>query len=359
MYFCFFTMKSRVSRTPRAPKKGKKRGRRYGQTPQGRGKVRRKLFKRKLRKIRRRRGSVKNDGSSTVMSFGSNRKLKPYHRPLLAGLPYQTNTSTYVLRSNLGTNKNQQNFTVFSSYVFPTTGAVPTVDPGTAQGNFLSKVWFDQTGNATGNRTRPILHLGCDVQLVLKSCSECPIEVNVYHVISRRDTALSILMAWSQGLTDTYKQYIDTYANAVPQVTALGVTPYMSTPFCQHFKILANRRTTLAPGESHRVYLKQKCMKLFDASHFTQSADSNRKGWTYHTIVLIRGLISNDLEGDVGVPGVKVNYEVKQKYRWRLVNELNRDQMYFFDNSTLATAVGAFQDINEETGQIDTNLATA
>lgn len=292
------------------------------------------------------------------MAFGTNRTLKPYHRPLLAGLSYQNNTSTYVFRNSFGCFKNQQAILSHASYVFPTSPGVPTVDPGLSAASFLSKVWYDQTGNAVGNKTRPIMHFGCDSQWIFKSANEVPIEINIYHVIARRDSRTEPIQAWLIGLNDTYKAYTDTYANATPSVYSLGMTPYMSTPFCQNFKILGNKRVTLGPGEVHRAYVKQKCMKLFDGQSYN-STEPFRKGWTYHVIVVARATVANDVDGDVGVPGIKVNYEVKQKYKWKLLNELNRDQIYYADNSILQSSIGAFRDINEETGQLDTVLDQA
>lgn len=292
------------------------------------------------------------------MSFGSRRKLKKRFKPLLSGLPFQKNSSTYVFRGSQSSNKNQQSVTQLYFYTFPSTG-VPTVDPGTQSGSFISKVWYDNTGSVAGSNTRPILHYGCDTQLIIKSCSECPIEINIYHCISRKDHSNQGTVIWDNGLKDIYKGYTDTYGFAQPSIGTLGITPYQSTPFCQHYKILKNQRTTLAPGEVHRAYLKQKVMKIMDHGDLKNNTMPYRRGWTYMTFIVARGLVSNDAEGDVGVPGVKYNYEVKSKYRWKLVNELNRDSIYFYDNSTLQTAIGAFREVNEETGQLDTMLDTA
>lgn len=107
------------------------------------------------------------------------------------------------------------------------------------------------------------------------------------------------------------------------------------------------------------MYVKQKVMKLIDGQYLKTNQHKYRKGLTYAVMFTIRGLLANDLEGDVGVPGVKINYEVKQQFKWKLVNELNRDQQYYFDNSVLQSAIGNFREINDETGQMDTNLETA
>lgn len=363
MYFLHFIwpvvsqMKSyRRLTTPRRPRK-KRYGKRksYGQKASP-GRTRRRLFKQKRRKQRRRAGKgLRNDGNATVVSFGSNRKLKKWDKPLLYGLPFQKNSSTYVFRDKQISSKNQQSITQLYFYTFPN-GGLPTVDPGVAGGNFLAKVWFDQTGNATGSNTRPILHYGCDSQLTIKSASETPMEINIYHCITRKDHNQAAVSIWDTGLKDTFRGYADSYANAQPAVSTLGVTPFNSTPFCQHYKILKNTRVTLGPGETHRAYIKQKVMKKVDASDLKITQLQYRKGWTYLTLIVARGLTASDGEGDVGVPGVKYTYEIKSKFNWKIVNELNRDQIYYYDNSVLQTGIGPMRDVNEETGQVDAQL---
>lgn len=223
---------------------------------------------------------------------------------------------------------------------------------------FVQKIWWDQTGSSTGSTTRPVLHLHCNQQWTFRSCSETPIQLTVHHLIARKDHSQDPINLWQNGMYDTYKQFFDNYANPNAARTSLGISPFQSTPFCQHFKVIGTRRVTLGPGEIHQMYIKQKAMKFIDGQFLKNSSDKYRKGLTYVVMFTIRGTLANDAEGDVGVPGVKVNYEVKQQYKWKLVNELNRDQQYYFDNSTLQTAVGAMRELNPETGQMDINIET-
>lgn len=346
---------------------GPKRGRKRKAVRQGGSRARRRLFKKtRAKRSRRSRvrqrgkraaGGLKSNGFSTTNSFGSRRKLKKWMRPLVAGLKLSNNVSTYVYRSSLSSAKNQQATMQWATYSM--SGGVPTVDPGTAPADFVRKIWWDQTGTSIGNTTRPVLHLGCDNQWTFRSCSETPIQLTIHHLIARRDHNQDPITLWNAGLVDTFKQYTDTYALTNPQNTTLGITPFQSTPFCQHFKVIGTRRVTLAPGEMHTTYVKQKAMKLIDAQMLKNSDYRYRKGLTYGFMFTIKGMVSNDLEGDVGIPPVKINYEVKQNYKWKLVNELNRDQLYYFDNSVVQTAVGTFREINPETGQIDTGIQNA
>lgn len=276
---------------------------------------------------------------------------------MLAGLGMSNNTSTYIFRDKLTTEKNAQNTFFWSTYTCA--DGLPTVDPGTGSANFVRKIYWDQTGNATGQTTRPVLHLQCNNQWTFRSCSETPIVLTVHHIIARKDHNVDPLDLWRNGLTDTYKQFLDCYATTSAARTSLGVTPFMSTPFCQHFKIIGTRRVTLGPGETHQMYVKQKAMKMVDGQYLKNSTAKYRAGFTYALMFTIRGVLANDAEGDVGVPGVKINYEVKQMYKWKLVNELNRDQFYYFDNSALTSALGPLREINPETGQMDTTLDTS
>lgn len=346
------------SRTPKALA-GKKRRRRISKA--AKRSVRRRLTYGVAKRVKRRRSSngLSNNGAfTTTVGKRSIRRMRKRDRALLRQSKEASCRSHYVISGAASTTTvNTQGI-----YYIPVgngSGGVPTA-PGTSLDNLWQKIWFDQTGNAAGNATRPFYVYGNKIKMTIRCACETPVKMIIYSLVARRDHEWQPDALWNQGLTDTIKDSTTTSGTAATRNT-VGMTPFMSTPFCQYFKVIGSKTVTLEGGQMHTHYEYQPVNRMINGEFWRFNTDRYRKGLSYATMIVFHGTLATDGEGDVGVPPVKLLIKTEVDTKWKLVDEANRDQLYYYDNGTLDTAVNVatLKEINPETGQIDNTMATA
>lgn len=343
-------------RTPRAVA-AKKRRRRISKA--AKRSVRKRLSFTKRVKRRRNNGLTTNGAFTTTIGKRSIRRIRKRDRRLLAQSKEASCRSHYSNAYSALSAVNRQGITYFN--VGEGSTGIPTVDPGASLANVWQKIWWDQTGNATGNRTRPFYIYGNKVKIQIRSASETPVKFTIYSLVARRDHEWACDTLWNQGLTDTIKQSSTVAAGTAATATTPGVTPFMSTPFCQFYKVVSSKTITLEGGQCHHHYEYQPVNRMINGEFFQFNTDKFRKGLSYVNMIVFQGTLSADGEGDVGIPPVKLLVKLEVDVKWKLVDETNRDQLYFFETGAFDAAINTagLREVNPETGQLDTNVQMA
>lgn len=181
--------------------------------------------------------------------------------------------------------------------------ATLNADMGNIFRNILGNVEFDQINSlVSADVDKKIYFESAQLDLSWRNIGENPMIIDLYKVVCRKDFGLTNLDNYND-VVGLYRlgfvkqgQIIDeedgnTVGDAKQDALNPGTTPFQSSLFCQHFRILQKRRITIAPGNTVSVTLKDSKNRLINANE--QRAHICKRGQTF-------GYIWQSM----GVPGI-------------------------------------------------------
>lgn len=268
----------------------------------------------------------------------------------------QMRKSTWLSSENLRTTIGNQNMTWWLGGYG---GSLPTSDPGTSGVVDLAKIWFEETGTSIGNRTRKIFidKMFMDYDIVNNAEAAC--DLTIYNVMYRKDQPLAPSQLWETGMVDTASKFIEAGANITPVVTTIGVTPFHSSLLCQNIKILKTKNVRIYGGQFYKHKVVFNVKKSIDGEWFRNTL-IHRGNYTFGVILVLKGQIINDLNSpnEIQYAVASINTTMRKTITYKVDQQENKDQIYYYNNLSNKTAVTAPLFIQPESGIIDTTMAT-
>lgn len=238
-------------------------------------------------------------------------------------------------------------------------GTLPTSDPGTASNQDLRKLWFEETGTAIGNRTRKIFidKMYMDYDIVNNAEAAC--DLTIYNIMYRKDTPLAPNQAWETGMIDIANKFIESGATITPSTTTIGVTPFHSSLFCQNIKVLKTKNVRIYGGQFYKHKVVFNIKKAIDGEWFRNTLE-NRGKYTFGVLLVLRGQIVNDSVSptEIQYAVASINSTMRKTILFKVDQQENKDQLYYFNNLSNKTAVTAPLFVQPESGTIDTTMQT-
>lgn len=169
----------------------------------------------------------------------------------------------------------------------------------------------------TNNKTRAIFVDYTIATSHYTNASNASCTIDLYDVVVKQDNDIaSPLQAWSDGIT------MELVTPGTGSINSLGILPNMSEQFKEFFKIVNVTHVNLAAGATHCHNISLKPRKVCKEQRVQENV--NMTGWTYFTLVVVRGVPVSDKTGqDPAVREVSsapiaidVVYTISSKFRW-------------------------------------------
>lgn len=272
-------------------------------------KVSKKTFKRSSKKSSL-NGRAQRVGNAHWLSFG--KAVKFTRKPFIGRLSKILAPSFYYI-NNVGT------VTVGAGTQSPVT--VGTTYSTADIINCLKYTWEQQfklgaeaatgyTGPTTNTCARTLLE-SCTEKLMLTNQSNAPAYIDVYDIVSRRDTKNASVdlptAAWTGGITD------ETGPTLTVTNSFVGSTPFAVELFTQYFKVLKITRINLAAGESAEHVRKTQPMRLWNDE--IDQYLTNIRNLTHYCMIVPWGAACDNDNTTVSTSNVKIDYVYTKQYR--------------------------------------------
>lgn len=178
------------------------------------------------------------------------------------------------------------------------------------------------------NESRLLInHISCRFTMTTNSVSPVPTIAYVYTVRCRRDSPMTALYLFNQGIiAKNFNNIPNTVGLAPLGVQSINATPFDSSLFCKHFIILSAKTYRIAQGDSIQLQLNRRRppreISSTDINTMIPalgniSPNACLKGWTTGFLVLFRGAPNDAAQ----YPSVTMTFEMDVIYRFRVLRD--------------------------------------
>ena len=149
------------------------------------------------------------------------------------------------------------------------------------------------------------------------------INVTLYDVVCRRDTQSSPDYEWNAGITEENSGY---------NAQVVGCTPFSSSLFTSHFKVLKTTKLILSPGQTHTHNVFYKLNRLLNQDILYDSSVELR-GITVATMVVVHGEPTNSTATNTLVTTAAATLDIVQTKQIRYSWIADEDTNFFYQNT--------------------------
>jgi len=187
----------------------------------------------------------------------------------------------------------------------------------------LPYIFNKVTGVGTSYKTTRVFFESVSAKYMMTNQDLTNANVTLYDVVCRRDTTATPDYEWSVGITEE---------NATYNAAVLGCTPFSSSLFTSHYKILKTTKLVLSPGQTHTHSVYYKLNRLLNQDILYDSALMLR-GITIATIVVTHGEPTNSSTTPTNVSTAPSTLDIVQTKQIRYSFIVDEDTNYYYVNS--------------------------
>lgn len=296
----------------------------------------RRTFRQQRARYNNNRNSVVKSGVAGISSSGckSRNKLYPSVRTILRA----AQLSTYKILD--------------TARVEWDAGSQTTNQPSAGLAVDVGLLFANIGASATGQDTTRMVVKNYRLKTSITNQSNANCMITLYDIEYKSDTFANVdwvtpLGAWTTGLARQ-----ETGGDS-PGITNVGSTPFQSSDFCRHYKVVKVTKLYLDPGKSHMHYYNKRCNKMLNNGINDDTVQQyGIRGFSHSQLLVCQGMPVNDGTTDTNIAFGSGAVDVITEKVYEQCYPQYGLKRYYFDNNqgTITTE----KIINDETNAADT-----